>query len=405
MAMTKLKNIEQEDSKQLPMKKSLSTTIFGIILVLLIALTSCTPQATPTPSVTVAPSVQPTVSPPTSNLPSPASQEDAAFAKIVDAAKKEGKVTAYSFNWVGDTGLAVQKAFESKYGIKLDIITGRGAEFQARIMTERRIKQQVGDFTEGSTLLNQSMKIDGVLADVSADLPALKEKGVWLADPTTVDPQAKTNLIWRLIVFCPYVNTKEVKQADIPTSWKDFLDPKWSGKMSFTDPNIGPGTNQYMVVLMENGVWNEDYIKNLYKQKLVFPGSVPDEFNLLARGDRVLMVRGSDSDVGKFAVEGAPIQAIDVKEGVVYSTGSMAAIAGGPNPNATRVLMNWILTKEGQIVTGKAQNMQMLRNDVPDFRPKAAQIKFTKTFVESIDNVNKATQMFRDKWFDKLVGR
>lgn len=387
------------------MKKSLTTTIFGIILVVLIALVSCTPQVTSTPSATTAPSVQPKVSTPTSNVPPPASQEDAAFAKIVEAARKEGKVTAYSFNWVGDTGLAVQKAFESKYGIKLDIITGRGAEFQERIKTEKRLRQQVGDFTEGSTLLNNSMKMDGLLADVSADMPVLKEKGVWFAEPTTVDPQAKTNLLWRLIVFSPYVNTREVKSGDIPKSWKDFLDPKWVNKMSFTDPNIGPGTNQYMVVLMENGVWNEDFIKALYKQKLLFPGSVPDEFNMLARAERVLMVRGSDSDVGKFAVEGAPVQAIDIKEGVVYSTGSMAAIAGGPNPNSTRVLMNWLLSKEGQIVTGKAQNMQMLRKDVPDFRPKAAQVQFSKTFVENIDNLNKATQMFRDKWFDKLVGR
>lgn len=387
------------------MKKSLTTTIFGIILVLLIALTSCTPQTTPTPSTaTPRPGtpIAPTSAPSTGSA---VSAEDAAFAKIVDAAKKEGKVTAYSFNWVGDTGLAVQKAFETKYGIKLDIITGRGAEFQERIKTEKRVRQQVGDFTEGSTLLNNSMKIDGLLADVSADMPALKEKGVWFAEPTAIDPQAKTVLLWRLIVFSPYVNTKEVKPADVPKSWKDFLDPKWAGKMSFTDPNIGPGTNQYMVVLMENGIWTEAYIKDLYKQKLVFPGSVPDEFNLLARGDRVLMIRGSDSDVGKFAVEGAPIQAIDIKEGVVYSTGSMSAIAGGPNINATKVLMNWLLSKEGQIATGKAQSMQMLRTDVPDFRPKAAQVQFSKTFVESIDNVNKATQMFRDKWFDKLVGR
>ena len=83
----------------------------------------------------------------------------------------------------------------------------------------------------------------------------------------------------------------------------------------------------------------------------------------------------------------------------------MSAIAGGPNINATKVLMNWLLSKEGQTVTGKAQSMQMLRKDVPDFRPKAAQVQFSKTFVENIDNLNKATQMFRDKWFDKLVGR
>ncbi|MEK7875956.1 MAG: hypothetical protein AAB325_07200, partial [Pseudomonadota bacterium] len=68
----------------------------------------------------------------------------------MEAAKKEGKVNAYSFTWVGDIGLAVAKAFKEKYGITLGIMTGRGAEFAERIKTERRLGQQVADMTEGS---------------------------------------------------------------------------------------------------------------------------------------------------------------------------------------------------------------------------------------------------------------
>lgn len=386
------------------MRPRLAHTLFASGVILISSLfAACQPTAGPSPTAGP-PQPTPPKAAPTSTLP-PLTSQDAAWDKIVEAAKKEGKVTAYSFNWVGDVGLIVEKAFENRYGINLEIITGRGAEFSERIKTERRLKQQVGDMTEGSTLLTNSMKLDGSLAVIADELPAMKEKGVWLVEPAALDPQSKAVLVWRLIVFSPYINTKLVKPEDFPKSWKDFLDPKWSGKMSFTDPNIGPGTNQYMVVFMENKVWDEDYIKALYRQKLLLPTSVPDEFRMLAAGERQLMVRGSDSDVGKLAVEGAPVQAIDVKEGVVLSTGAMAAIAGGPNPNATKVLLNWLLTQEGQTVTGKAQGMKMLRKDVPDFRPKAAQVEFSRPLVETIDNLEKATNLFRQKWFDKLVGR
>lgn len=361
--------------------------------------------------VTCAPAAAPVATPsaiPTSNFPPPTSQtatQDAAWAKVVAAAKKEGKLTAYSFNWVGDVGLTVQKAFESRYGIKLDIITGRGSEFIERIKTERRVQQQVGDFTEGSPLHIQSMKLNGSLASIVSELPVIKEQGVWLAEPTVIDTQDKVNLVWRFEVLSPYMNTKLVKPEDAPGSWKDLLDPKWVGKMSIGDPNIQSTFSRVAVVFMENGVWNEDYVKALYKQKPGFTTGGADDFSRLSRGEVSLVICGAEATAAKFIVEGAPIQPIDMRDGVVFSTGSMAAIAGSPNPNATKVFINWVLSQEGQTVTSKAQSIKVLRKDVADFRAKGAQVQYTRPLVESIQHLEKSTRMFQEKWFDKLVGR
>ena len=372
------------------------------LTILLVILIGCAPKAVPVTAPTqAAPS---SVSTPASNLSSATSQ-DIAWQKIIDAAKKEGKVNAYSFNWVGDIGIAVSKAFKEKYGITLEVVTGRGAEFVERIKTEKRMGQIVGDVTEGSSLHTHNMRLEGLLTSVVDDVPVFREKNVWYVDVTAIDPQYKANLVWRILEYAPYINTKLVKPEDVPQYWKDLLDPKWKGKMSLTEPNISAGPYENIVVLMENKVWDEEYVKALYRQNLRYPLGLPDETLALARGDTHLIVRGTDASTGRYALEGAPIQAIDMKDGMVVSTASIGIVANGPNPNATRVFINWIFGPEGISVAGKLLGNKMVRKDVPDFRPKAVQANITRPFVESIEQLDKATKLYREKWFDKTVGR
>ncbi|MBF8264777.1 MAG: Ferric transporter ATP-binding subunit [Dehalococcoidia bacterium] len=380
-----------------------------ILVIFLGLLAACTPQAgqqqSPPASVTAAPiSPGTTAGTPTSNL-SPLTSQDAAWAKIVEAAKKEGKVNAYSFTWVGDIGLAVAKAFKEKYGITLGIMTGRGAEFAERIKTERRLGQQVADMTEGSVGLIDNMRLDKVLTSVYDDLPSLREKGVWLVEPTVVDPQDKANLTWRVLAYTPYINPKLVKPSETPQYWKDLLTPAWKGKMGMNDPRLTTSSYQMIVVLMDSKVWDEDYIRALYRQNPRFYVTGAEAFPALARGEINLVVDGADANAGRFALEGAPIQAIDIKDGTLLTTASIAAITGGPNPNATRVLLNWLFSPEGQSIAGKAQGNKMVRKDIPDFRPEALQAQITKPLVITVKQLDKSTEMFREKWFDKLVGR
>ncbi|MBF8265567.1 MAG: iron ABC transporter substrate-binding protein, partial [Dehalococcoidia bacterium] len=120
--------------------------LIGTILLAWVLLASCSPgdSAVSTPVVTPAALAKSTSSPTSSNLPPPTSQ-DAAWDKIIEAAKKEGRVSVYSFNMTGDAGLAVTRAFEAKYGVKLDIITGGGAALAERIKTEKRMGTIVAD--------------------------------------------------------------------------------------------------------------------------------------------------------------------------------------------------------------------------------------------------------------------
>lgn len=356
------------------------------------------PPAAPVPAATTKPESQ------TSSI-SPVASQDAAWNKVLEAAKKEGKVNVYSYTWVGDIGIAINKAFQERYGIRLDILTGRGAEFLERLKTEKRMRQQVADITEGSSVHIGNMKLEGLLVSLTDKLPSFKEKGVWLVEPTAIDPQDKANLAYRIIEYSPYINTKLVKPEETPKSWNDFLDPKWVGKMTLLDPNLSPGTYQSIVVFMDAKVWDEKYVKALYQQKLRFTVSEYDDLRILARGESYLTLKSADGTAAQLVNDNAPIQAIDIKEGMVVTTSSSAAIAGSPNPNAGQVFLNWMFSAEGQSIIGKAQSNKMVRKDAADFRPKAVQLTMTRPLVISNEQLDKATALFREKWFDKLVGR
>ncbi len=359
--------------------------------------TTITPSpvsSTPSPSVT---------SPPTSNVLPPTSQNP--WVQIEAAAKKEGKLNSYSFSLIGEAGIAVASAFRQRYGITVDIITGPGASLAERIRAEKRAGQLNADFHDGSAVNLQNMKSSGLLASVYSELPVSKEKAVWHLDPSSSDPGDSMILAFVPVYFNPYININLVKPGQEPKSYKDFLDPKWQGKLSIADPSISPGPYQMFVPLLEKGIVTEEYIKVLGQQQLRFFTTVTQEMTALSRGEHLASVRGSDAQASAFVQEKAPIKAIALNEGTLVSVRAISAIDGAPHPNATKLFMNWILGPEGQSVYTKALGMAPVRKDVADSRPEGVKAPATGLILVTNEHDAKAARLFTDKWLLKLWGK
>ena len=370
-----------------------------VIIFFAVAAASC---ASSTPSAPASPTPAPV---PTSNLQPPTSQEDTAWDRVLQAAKKEGRVTIYSFNFTGDLGLMLQKAFEQRYGIDLEIITGRGAEFIERLKTEKRIGQLTADTTEGSAIHVKTMKVEGITVSVAAELPSLGEKGKWVIDPFALDPQDKHLIVHFISTYAPHVNTRLVKPGEEPKAWRDLLDPKWKGKMTITDHNISGGPYLLFPPLVREKIIDESFIKALYKQDLRFATSVVDETAQLARGEQYLMIRGADSISARFVAEGAPIRAAELQDGTTLSPGAAAAIKGAPHPNAAKVFLNWIMSQEGQTVHGEGKKMGSVRTDVKDFRPAPIAFVPKRPVVMTVEDNDDGTRLFNEKWINKLMSQ
>lgn len=380
------------------MKKTVPT----IGLALLFILVACSSAASPAPTTTPQPGAPSSAPTPSSAALSP---EDAAWAKVVEAAKKEGTLTIYSFNLVGDIGTAVSRAFKDKYGISPDIITGRGAEFLERLKTERRIGKLLADVNDGSSAFVKSMIKEGLTVSVAKELPVLREKGVWRVDPFSADPVDRHAAAMNFTIWSPWINVKQVKAGEEPRVWKDLLAPKWKGMMMLTDPTTSPGAQQYFVPLIREKVIDEDFLKAIYRQDIKIAGTLPDEGLTLSRGERVLSIRGSDSTYPRFVTEGAPIKAIDLEDGVIVTANPLLVALDGPHPNAAKLYYNWFLSKEGLRVWAGAASVASIRNDIGDFRPEAAQVSPRKPILLTDEDNETATRLFRERWLDKLWGR
>ena len=376
------------------------------LLAILPLLGACSPGQVPSTTTTHPVSSTPspaTVSPPTSNLPPPTSQTP--WAQIEAAAKKEGKLNSYSFSLIGEAGIKVAGAFRQRYGITMDIITGPGASLAERIKVEKRAGQLNADFHDGSAVNLQNMKSDRLLVSVYNDLPVSREKAVWHLEPSSSDPADATILAFVPVYFNPYINVNLVKPEQEPKSYKDFLDPKWQGKLSIADPSISPGPYQMLVPLLEKGIVTEEYVKALGQQQLRFFTTITQEMNALSRGEHLASIRGSDAQASAFVQEKAPIKAIALNEGTLVTVRAISAIDGGPHPNATRLFMNWLLGPEGQAVYTKSLGMAPVRKDVADARPEGVKVPATNLILVTNEHDAKAAKLFTDKWLLKLWGK
>lgn len=381
------------------MKSLRLSIVYGLALLMLAS--SCTPKPAPVSNQSPPSSVAPTAIPvkPASPLLSP---EEAAWNKVVEAAKKEGKVTLYAYSWVGDAGIALSRAFESKYGISLDIITGRGAEFVERLKTEKRMGAMTADAFEGSATHVTNAKVADTIASSAPGLPALAEKGAWTLEPLSQDKDGYV-LAFMPLVGAPYINTKLVKPEDEPKSWLEIAQPRWKSQMMMQDPAISTGAYR-LVGYVRYGVFSEDFLKQLINQDIKFTTGVQQEAQLLAQGQRSLSLFMVEADSATLIKEGAPIKAVSMKEGVVALAMAIGQVKNNPHPNATRVFLNWLFTQEGQTVNARAKSSSSVRRDVENFTPPAARVQ-TRLLTLTGEMQDEQTKLFAEKYLVKLFGR
>jgi len=116
--------------------------IATILVISILLLASCTPQPATTPTP-VSSGTTPRPSP--AAAPSPATSQDIAWNKVVEAAKKEGLVTIYAFYYSGDIGRSMARAFQDRYGIRVEILASAGRQTVEKVKVEQAVKQPIAD--------------------------------------------------------------------------------------------------------------------------------------------------------------------------------------------------------------------------------------------------------------------
>ncbi len=305
----------------------------------------------------------------------PAAQQASDWDNIVAQAKKEGLVSVFSAGPGPTTRIAITEGFKKKYGIDVEFTAfQRGEELTTRAQTEKSAGLNLVDVIfAGTTTLLIVLKPADILGSTEPYLilPEVKNPSLWAGGKFPFVDKDKKSIqmiasIQRYIVY----NTDLVKKGEI-TGYKDLLDPKWKGKMTMNDPTLsGPGVS--MMTFLARDVWNLDEAKDFLRrlivdQDLVIQRDVRLHLETVARGKYAIALGPWPDVLTEFLRAGAPLDSVITKEGVTVSAaaGAIGIPQTPAHPNATKLFVNWFLSKEGQTALSTSYGWPSMRTDVP----------------------------------------
>lgn len=339
---------------------------------LVIALAACAPPAAPTATpAALAASTAPAAAEPAAPAISKASWE-IEWENAISAARREGKIVVIST--AGTTVRdAILQGFKARYGIGVEFISGRGGDVAEKLMSERRAGlYQMDVYMGGTTTTLNTLKPAGALesAEPILILPEVKDPKAWLGEkgPIYVDKD-HTVLAFVMYLAPPVtINQNVLKAADVPKSHFDLLSPRWKGKIAMFDPAAAGIGLRWTGAILGGHLppLNADYMRQLAKQEPVITGDHRLLGEWIAR-EKYHIAMNLRSDVTlSFQQVGVPLKEIMLSEGTVGTSGSgnLALINRAPHPNAAKVFVNWMLTKDGQLLFSKAMDFPSARLDV-----------------------------------------
>jgi iron(III) transport system substrate-binding protein len=302
------------------------------------------------------------------------------FESVVQAAKKEGHV--YVATYAGSAYRKAMDDFEAAYpGIKVEQtgFQSSSRDFFPRYFQERQAGLYQWDviIVPATEVLVQAVPQGAVdpVRPLIVRADALDDKswtdgfeGGWLDKSKQYSygiTRSRSQTLW--------INTEQIKEGEVK-GYKDLLDPKWKGKILAADLRT-KGSGFWPGTALRLKTRNDDLIKQLWK----------DQDPVLSTDARQLtefMVRGV-YPIGVGAIskailldflaqgQGKNLKAIpSVELDYLNSSNHVLHFANkAPNPMAARVLVNWLLSREGSATYSKNVQDNARRADVAPFDP------------------------------------
>ncbi len=261
----------------------------------------------------------------------------------LDGAKEEKEVIV-SGTWDAREFRDMTAAFRERYpfiNLKYERASTSGRGMQVLVaLGEGRVTADVMTAIADAIFYFIDMK---ALADLR-DLPGFKN-----LSPDYVATDG-TWLSHKLSFRCMAYNTEKVKKEDLPKTWDDLVKgPRWGGG------NLALSNNPSSWLLTLWGdkgeQWGTDFTKALFEK--LQPQRRKEGLTALTAltvaGEFHASLPSPEWVAKRYAVKGAPV-GYHCPEPVPITVSQIAMLDKSPRKNAARLFINWMVSREGQLV-------------------------------------------------------
>jgi ABC-type Fe3+ transport system substrate-binding protein len=304
--------------------------------------------------------------------------------EVLAAARNEGDLVAVLGGSASRNYRPIFKHFEDKFGIRTVVSTGGGGKQADRLLAERRAgKSEVDIIMAGGTTAVTRLLPNGVLDPIAPILflPEVVDKSRWFKGKHLYsDPEEKYVFAFSGTAdAAPIVmrfNTDKLPVAEankIDSVWT-FLDKRFAGKIVALPPTSAGSAGTYFVAMVHPDI-GEKYLRRFYdpELKVAFTEDFRQVADGVAKGKYTMAIFAGSAgrDIDNLAKKGLPVANFSeilkerqLKERPVVggsgASNNIMVASKRPHPNASKLFLNWFLSKEGQTV------MQTMSDRTPD---------------------------------------
>jgi iron(III) transport system substrate-binding protein len=282
----------------------------------------------------------------------------AADESIVDGARKEGKLVLYTGVERG-AAQALINAFQKKYPfIAAEAVRASSSKIATRLDAEIEADRVYGDVFEFSLLyLTTSLQKRGeILKYDSAEYAhypaAYADPGYWAATGVS-----------SIIIL---LNTRKVDDANVPQGWWDLTKPFWKNKLVIDNLEVSGTGYNWLIAIVNDERLGWKFIEELDRNKPTLERGHAGMAQKVAAGEYAAAAEMADFHLKNIrdAAATVPVRGVWPKEGVPREPWTAGILRRAPHPNAAKLFMDFLLSREGQALYATMMGWRSARADV-----------------------------------------
>jgi iron(III) transport system substrate-binding protein len=277
---------------------------------------------------------------------------------LVGGAKNEKEVVWYTTTSAGDNQ-AIVAGFSKKYPfLRVQALRSTGEKLRQRVLAETSAGQFFSDVLSVSSMEMGLLKLRNLLQPYDPPEAENYPAGAKDRDKQFTAIYARN--------FVLGYNTAMIAEKDRPKDWSDLLDPKWKGKIGMDEEEF-----EWYGTLVD--YWGREkagkFIRALAAQQPQLRRGHSLLAQLLAAGEFPTAIV-FPFEIEQLKQKGARVDWSATSDPIVTSINVVALSTKAPHSNGGKLLINYILSEEGQTIIKNVSRVPLR----PGIKPTIAKL-------------------------------